>query len=90
MIYFFYSLYHAEKNTNPLSDYITGYMTGECWVAVVGGIFCSHGHVVSQEFGSQTLIIITATVMVEQLLIMFMDVCLDTVIVGVVSFTLTM
>lgn len=31
-------------------------MTGECWVAVVGGIFCSHGHVVSQEFGSQTLI----------------------------------
>lgn len=47
-------------------------MTGECWVAVVGGIFCSHGHVVSQEFGSQTLIIITTTVMVEELLFLSM------------------
>lgn len=62
-------------------------MTGECWVAVVGGIFCSHGHVVSQEFGSQTPIIITATAMVVMLFILSMDVYIDSI--GVVFFTIT-
>lgn len=63
-------------------------MTGECWVAVAGGIFCSHGHVVSQEFGSQTLIIMTTTVMTDKLFIMFMEVH-GKVVMSVVSFTIT-
>lgn len=64
-------------------------MTGECWVGGVnGGIFCSHGHVVSQEFGSQTLIIMTTTVMTDKLFIMFMDVH-GMVVISVVSFTIT-
>ena len=54
-------------------------MTGECWVAVVGGIFCSHGHVVSQEFGSQTLIIITTMVMTAMLSMMYMEALLESI-----------
>lgn len=74
MIYF-YSLYHYEKNTNPASDYTTGYMTGELWSIITKcGIFDQHGNHITNYCGSQTLIIITTTVIMDKLLIMFMEV----------------
>ena len=51
-------------------------MTGAYWSIINdSGIFCSFGNYSWYIFGSQTLIIITATVMVEQLFILSMDVC---------------
>lgn len=89
MIYFFCSLYHYEKNTNPASDYTTGYMTGELWSIIAKcGIFDQHGNHITNYCGSQTTIIITATVMVEQLLFLSMDVYI--VLIGVVFFRITM
>lgn len=53
-----------------------------------GGIFCEHGNYIQGDFGSQTLIIITATVITDKLLIMFMEVH-GLVEIWVVFFTLT-
>ena len=64
-------------------------MSGGEW-STGAGVYTEHGNHTQPNTCSQTLIIITTTVMVEQLLILSLDVCLDTVIVGVVSFTLTM
>lgn len=62
MIYF-YSFYHIEKNTNPASDFTTGYVNGGSWGgAIVQGIFCAHGNYIQGDFGSQTSIIITSMV----------------------------
>ena len=53
------------------------------------GVFCDHGNHTQANTGSQTNIIITATVMADKLLNMFMDVRFISMD-GVVSFTLTM
>lgn len=63
-------------------------MVGEHWHSIKdGGVFASHGNHTQYNCGSQTLIIITATVMVEQLFILSMDVYIDSI--GVEFFTIT-
>ena len=76
------------KDLYPLSDYTTGYMNGGDDNSG-SGVFCDHGNHTQANTGSQTNIIITTMVMAVELLIMFMDVLLES-IVGVVFFTLTM
>ena len=64
-------------------------MPGACWVEIErSGIFCAHGNHIAGQCGSQTLIIMTMTVMTDKLFIMFMDVH-GMVVICVVSFTIT-
>ena len=76
-----YSFYHYDKSTHSASDFTTGYMNGDCWIGP-GGVFGDHGNHNLSNCGSQTLIIITTTVMVEQLLFLSMDVRIDTIVIG--------
>lgn len=87
MIYF-YSLYHFWGN-NSSCDYTTGYLSGAWWPDVLySGIFAEFGNHINYNCGSQTLIIMTTTVMTDKLFIMFMDIH-GMVVISVVSFTIT-
>ena len=80
MIYFFYSLYHYDKSTNSVSDFTTGYEAGGYWRDKrESGIFDEHGNHQRDYCGSQTLIIITTTVIMEKLSMKYMAVLLGMV-----------